>query len=648
MADDNKVLNFKETVDNIKEKYGARGFTAKKTAAGDVLRSEIKSFKALDGSVAANILSDLSKESESISGVTSPEELKDISKRLADYKRVVNQTHKNINDESKFSKTQADQINKLIRSTQKNVKAASKGLFGSANESFLGSLTETLNPFTKIGEIMGQLPGGAPFEAYATTLGEGINDKVKGWLGVGTSDEGMRQIDRYSGTEAQLQKQDAEEDYEDHRPKTEADTGAEGFPTKELQKALLTPHIGMTRKIGRTLGLALGLVGKDGIPFLQKIEGYLNPSIDASAAELPGGNQVGFGFVGDDIMNAGRNFKADEGGIADTGIIKDTIGTGLGTLIGSSVKGMFSAIAGMLGFKALGGFIKKIFTKIGTKIVLGLGVRGALVGSLAAVPIAGWIAAAVVSVAFGIFDGIRNAMKIAKDPSATITDKIFGFFDGFFSGILLGLVSPETIKKIREGFTGMFVGAWNLAIKGLSVSFDWIGGLLGTIWDAITGWVKGRVDSAVEGLSAIGGAMVTAGKAVWDFRNMVNEKVDNFQRSALRAILPRGDSDGSWYTPANLISKAIPEAVYKYAGIDKKTGADLDAPKDNIAQTGALVTAQDAVSITSGPPSMLGNMNSAVVQDNRSSSVVANHYGSKPTNDFFDTYYDPRRNAFAL
>ena len=45
--------------------------------------------------------------------------------------------------------------------------------------------------------------------------------------------------------------------------------------------------------------------------------------------------------------------------------------------------------------------------------------------------------------------------------------------------------------------------------------------------------------------------------------------------------------------------------------------------------------------------SELPDMISAVVQDNRSSSVVSNNYGSKPVNDFFDSYTNPYKSMFA-
>ena len=58
----------------------------------------------------------------------------------------------------------------------------------------------------------------------------------------------------------------------------------------------------------------------------------------------------------------------------------------------------------------------------------------------------------------------------------------------------------------------------------------------------------------------------------------------------------------------------------------------------NVNRTAALNAGQSGVNATGGS---MPSVNTAVTADNRSSSVVSNHYGSKPINDFFDTYSTP-------
>lgn len=53
-------------------------------------------------------------------------------------------------------------------------------------------------------------------------------------------------------------------------------------------------------------------------------------------------------------------------------------------------------------------------------------------------------------------------------------------------------------------------------------------------------------------------------------------------KNVLRSILPVPQPDGNWYDPANLASKAIPRAVYEFAGIDKDTGEMIELPEPEI------------------------------------------------------------------
>lgn len=59
--------------------------------------------------------------------------------------------------------------------------------------------------------------------------------------------------------------------------------------------------------------------------------------------------------------------------------------------------------------------------------------------------------------------------------------------------------------------------------------------------------------------------------------------VKEFLKSVLRNVLPIADSGKKWYDVGNLVSKAIPNSVYKFAGIDPKTGALTEEPKVDAA-----------------------------------------------------------------
>ena len=51
---------------------------------------------------------------------------------------------------------------------------------------------------------------------------------------------------------------------------------------------------------------------------------------------------------------------------------------------------------------------------------------------------------------------------------------------------------------------------------------------------------------------------------------------EDFMRTVLRNILPTPDGDAAWYDISNLVSKAIPDSVYTWAGLNPNTGEELD------------------------------------------------------------------------
>ena len=62
-------------------------------------------------------------------------------------------------------------------------------------------------------------------------------------------------------------------------------------------------------------------------------------------------------------------------------------------------------------------------------------------------------------------------------------------------------------------------------------------------------------------------------------------KINDFLKKIVAFLLPKPDPNGAWYSPSNLASKAIPKAIYDYAGIDKATGAEI--PKEGAMFTDA-------------------------------------------------------------
>ena len=181
---------FEDTVEKITEQYGTKGFTAKKTAAADILGDDIKAAKTDFGSgddvqIATAVLDKITNIQTSVETSRDPGDTKETLKAIKDVKQVI----ANLNKSKDLDEDQTKKLDAIIKKTEKNVKKAGKGgAFGKANETFLSSLTESLNPLTALGNFAGAA-GATPLEGYFNSLGDSLNEKVKGALGIGASED---------------------------------------------------------------------------------------------------------------------------------------------------------------------------------------------------------------------------------------------------------------------------------------------------------------------------------------------------------------------------------------------------------------------------------------------------------------------------
>ena len=600
-------MAFQDTVDKLTEQFGTRGFIAKKTAAADILGKEISDERKIDSPdaiVVASVLDNLETAQRDLESSRDPETSKEILKTVNDLKQVV----KNLRQakENTLGKETADRLDGLLDRTEKNVKKVAKsgGAFGKANETFLGSLTETLNPLSALGNFFGTA-GIAPLEGYFNSLGDSLNEKVKSALGYGASEESMnitRDIQKQQ--QAEISTADQEQAVMDQSVLTkEGETSSKGIEEGEGSmnaEDLLLPSLSLVKRARLRLGFALGLTDASGKPYLGMLVDFLKPD-PASRAEVSG--------VGDGVnLDAGDVGEFDEKDIKKTG--------GLLGILKSGFANAFATITSFLGIKAIGSKIKGFFKGIGGRIVARIGLRGALAGTLAGIPVVGWIAALVIQAAFGIFDGIKNFLTVSKDPSATIGDKIFALFDGFISGFFtFGFASPEKIKefrgKISDGFGNM------------------LDGLESGLTTAVTTGVntaKGMADAFKKDIVA---PIADAGRAV------ANASQD-FLKGTLRSVLPRG-SDYGMFDPRKYVQMAIPESVYDFAGLDKKTGEEI-APEAPVRAelTSDMRTAMSDMSNVQTQGSSL----SMATQNNLNNSSVTNNTinQSSPQDKDFDYY----------
>ena len=649
------MTTFAETVEAIQGKTGTRGFGAKKRAAGEIIAKDIAtSMSKLDPAVsgiASQILSDLSLETAAVSQATDPEELKAVSQRLQEYKGIINQTYKNLNDESKLSKQQVGDLKKLINTSQKNIKKAGRGLFGSANESFLDSLTDTLNPFTKIGEVIGQLPGGAPFEAYFNTLGDGLSDKIKGYFGIGgLTDDNVDKVEQYVSGKENIEETRTE--YEENRPKTKADfvkdkTISNDESLVKVNHSLFTPPRGLAPRIGRTLGFALGLIDKSGKPFLLSIQESLEGK-DPSATE-------------------GRNFLGDDKGIEIEGIGGET-GAG-----GEKKGGIMSFLTGLLTGALAGGL-----TAIGAGLrAIGVG-AAFLANPMALIGLAAFTLAAI---------GLGKALELAAPAIKVFLEGLVDFAE------VVGDTFIKAIKEVPDIMKG---------IEGIILSIgDSISGIVETIFESITTTIErlakiddGKLFEVAAGLTAVSGAVALfatatgiatainalsslfGGGPLSQLEKFDSEKVDaaadsidNFS-GRLKSVGDQIELFGKSSAPRILenfaeamenFQDAIPgflerRALNSFAdSFEDLRNVATDFVRDmtvianpalavNVGATQALAAASGDIQ----PGGMGTSVQTAIANDNKSSSVVSHHYGNKPINDFFDQYSPRVSGAMSL
>ena len=632
------MSDFSELVKSVQESTGTRGFGARKRAAAEIIGSDIEALGPISG-VAGQILADLTVETDRVGKATDPEELKEISNRLREYKGIINQTYKQLGDENKFSKTQADNLRKLITTSQRNIKKAGRGLFGKANESFLESLTETLNPFTKIGDVFAQLPGGAPFEAYFNSLGDGINDKIKGALGIGgLTDDNVEKVEQYVSGKQDLEETQA--DYEEGRPKTKSDFVADPTESNDQQpltvKDILTPPIGMLARIRRTLAFGLGLTDKSGQSFLLKISEALegrDPSATEGANVKPGDDDTGMPPV------AGEGEK--KGGIM--GMLSGLMGAA-GAALSAGITALSAAIRGLaMSVMTLANPLALIGLGAFTLAVIGIGAALKL-----AAPAIKIFAKAVVEIGDIIGKTFLGAMErippifesiggVIKSVGESISGIISTIFDSIATTVeRLTALDGDSMKEAAVGIA---------AISGALALFGG-GGVLAAIGSFFGGGPLDQLQELDgENIKAAGEGIEKFGKGL----KTLEDEIKTFGKSDAPRILKDfsesmegfKDSLPGVGTTAKMVAFGLAFKDLRSTAQDFVREMTVVANPEtavNVNRTAALNAGQSGVNATGGS---MPSVNTAVTADNRSSSVVSNHYGSKPINDFFDTYSTP-------
>ena len=116
--------------------------------------------------------------------------------------------------------------------------------------------------------------------------------------------------------------------------------------------------------------------------------------------------------------------------------------------------------------------------------------------------------------------------------------------------------------------------------------------LAGDALDLITMPHKWIYDNAIK--PAIDGIIsLFGGDAELPSSGEIGDMAGNFIKGVLKSVLPDPNSDNIF---AGFAAKAIPDAIYEYAGIDPKTGKDLPGSAGDVgsASTGAKEAGEGA------------------------------------------------------
>ena len=216
--------------------------------------------------------------------------------------------------------------------------------------------------------------------------------------------------------------------------------------------------------------------------------------------------------------------------------------------------------------------IGKFFSNIGTKLskffksldivrksvsILGSGLER-LFGVFRSI---GRFIALPVTIAMALYDGITTMFSKAEEQEGFFNKYVAGL-GGLLTGIIQTIVGAplDLLKDLTSWIIGKL--GFDGASEALdSFSFDQ---LIEDLFDGITSAIISMKDYVVE---LFNNPMEKIGQ--------IGDVVNDFLKSIVRMVLPTPDPNGNWYDPVNLAAKAIPQAVYDWAGAPSSERPDL-------------------------------------------------------------------------
>ena len=169
-----------------------------------------------------------------------------------------------------------------------------------------------------------------------------------------------------------------------------------------------------------------------------------------------------------------------------------------------------------------------------------------------------------ISALISIFDFVKGALDGWTKTQGGFMSKFLGALQGGLTGLINGLIGG-LLDLIKEGvaWVARLFGWENAATALEGFSFQ---ETITEIISAIFNFVRSAIDFVV-------GIFKNPGK-VMDALGKLGDVAKDFIKKLLRSVLPKPGSEGV----AGWAAKAIPDAVYEFAGIDPKTGEEVPEP----------------------------------------------------------------------
>lgn len=299
--------------------------------------------------------------------------------------------------------------------------------------------------------------------------------------------------------------------------------------------------------------------------------------------------------------------------------------TYIGDFFGFSGKGlfkdfvrMFESVGEMISgtAKAIGGFFGKIFSLGGgeggmfSKIAKAMDFFEPLTKFFKAFgSILGKIAYPL-QIILSIFDTVTGALDGWENTEGDFLAKFFGAIKGGVTGLLNGLIGG-LLNLIKDGTSWLLelLGFENAAKVLDSFSFT---DLIKRGVEGFYNFIEGMIRYVMDIFKDPGKLVADVG----DLFGKISDMAKNFLKTLLRSILPNPQGG----TMEKLASKAIPDAVYDFAGMSPKTGELQGATVDNVAAKGeqmvnqAVAAGQQAVNgVINAGQTIINNGNTAIM-----------------------------------